>query len=80
MMSRDDPTRRSFEPYTGAPMTLGNMRHNRVRTLDAWCLARGCNHHHLPLPGAASGHLACARKPDGLARALPNNVGLLKFG
>jgi hypothetical protein len=26
-------------------MTLGNMRANGVRTLDAWCQARGCNHH-----------------------------------
>jgi len=40
-MSRDDPTRRSFEAYTGLPMTLGNMRANGVRTLDAWCLGRG---------------------------------------
>jgi len=45
MMSRDDPTRRSFERYTGPPMTLGNMRPNRIHSLDAWCLARGCNRH-----------------------------------
>jgi len=45
MMSRDDPTRRPFEGYTGPLMTLGNMRANGVRMLDAWCLARGCNHH-----------------------------------
>jgi hypothetical protein len=25
-------------------MTLGNMRANRVRTLAAWRLGRGCNH------------------------------------
>ncbi len=34
-------------------------------------------------PGAASGHPACARKqplPDSLAHALPNSVGLFKFG
>jgi hypothetical protein len=31
--------------YSGPPMTLGNMRANGVRTLDAWCSARGCNHH-----------------------------------
>jgi hypothetical protein len=24
-------------------MTLGNMRANRVRTLAAWCLGRGCD-------------------------------------
>jgi len=28
-------------------MTLGNMRENGVRTLDAWCLARECNHHSM---------------------------------
>ena len=27
-----------------APMTLGNMRANGVRTLAVWCLGRGCNH------------------------------------
>jgi hypothetical protein len=27
------------------PMTLGNMRANGVRTLESWCLGRGCNHH-----------------------------------
>jgi hypothetical protein len=27
-----------------APMTLGNMRANGVRTLAAWCLGRGSNH------------------------------------
>jgi hypothetical protein len=27
------------------PMTLGNMRANGVRSIDAWCLGRGCNHH-----------------------------------
>jgi len=27
-----------------APMTLGNMRANGVRTLAMWCLSRGCNH------------------------------------
>jgi len=26
------------------PMSLGNMRQNGVRTLAAWCSARGCNH------------------------------------
>jgi hypothetical protein len=26
-------------------MTLGNMHANGVHTLDAWCAARGCNHH-----------------------------------
>jgi hypothetical protein len=26
-------------------MTLGNMRSLGVRTLDAWCAARGCHHH-----------------------------------
>ena len=30
--------------YPPAPMTLGNMRANGVRTLAAWCLGRGCNH------------------------------------
>jgi len=44
-MSRDNPPRRSFERYTGPPMTLGNMRQNGVRTLDAWCLGRDCHHH-----------------------------------
>jgi len=38
-----------FDCYTGPPMTLGNMRANGVRTLDAWCLARGCHHHLLRL-------------------------------
>jgi hypothetical protein len=28
-----------------APMTLGNMRANGVRTLAVWCGALGCNHH-----------------------------------
>jgi hypothetical protein len=28
-----------------APMTLGNMRSNGVRTLAAWCLGRGCDHY-----------------------------------
>jgi len=31
-------------PSGSAPMTLGNMRANGVRTLAAWCLGRGCNH------------------------------------
>jgi NAD(P)-dependent dehydrogenase (short-subunit alcohol dehydrogenase family) len=31
--------------YDGPPMTLGNMRANGVRTLDAWCLGRDCHHH-----------------------------------
>jgi hypothetical protein len=26
-------------------MTPGNMRANGVRTLAAWCIGRGCNHH-----------------------------------
>jgi hypothetical protein len=29
-------------------MTLGNMRANGVRTLDVWCLGRGCHHHRVP--------------------------------
>lgn len=29
---------------TFQPMTLGNMRQNGVRTLAAWCSARGCHH------------------------------------
>jgi hypothetical protein len=28
-------------------VTLGNMRANSVRTLAAWCLGRGCNHHRV---------------------------------
>jgi hypothetical protein len=32
-------------PYKPAPMTLGNMRANGVRTLAAWCLSRDCDHH-----------------------------------
>jgi hypothetical protein len=28
-------------PYNSAPMTLGNIRANGVRTLAAWCLGRG---------------------------------------
>jgi len=28
-------------------MTLGNMRANGVRTLDAWCLGRDCHHHRV---------------------------------
>ena len=31
-------------PSGSAPMTLGNMRANGVRTLAAWCHGRGCNH------------------------------------
>jgi hypothetical protein len=31
--------------YVYPPMTLGNMRSLGVRTLDAWCTGRGCNHH-----------------------------------
>ena len=34
-------------PSGSAPMTLGNMRTNAVRTLAAWCLGRGCNHHRV---------------------------------
>ena len=45
MMSRDDPPRRSFERYTGPPMTLRDTRENGIRTLDAWCLGRDCHHH-----------------------------------
>jgi hypothetical protein len=45
----------SFSGYAGtvtravkpAPMTLGNMRANGVRTLAAWCLGRGCNRHRV---------------------------------
>ena len=44
-MPRDDARTSPTGRYDGPPMTLGNMRANRVRTLDAWCLARGCNHH-----------------------------------
>jgi hypothetical protein len=28
-----------------APMTLGNMRANGVRTIAVWCAARDCHHH-----------------------------------
>jgi hypothetical protein len=28
-------------------VTLGNMRANGVRTLAAWCLGRGCDHHRV---------------------------------
>ncbi len=35
----------SIGRYDGPPMTLGNMRANSVRTLDAWCLGRDCHHH-----------------------------------
>ena len=28
-------------------MPLGNMRANGVRTLAAWCLGRGCDHHRV---------------------------------
>jgi hypothetical protein len=44
-MSRDDPPRGPFARYTRPPMTLGNMRVNGIQTLDAWCTARGCQHH-----------------------------------
>jgi hypothetical protein len=30
-----------------APMTLGNMRTNGLRTLATWCLGRGCNHYFI---------------------------------
>ena len=46
-MSRDDPNHGPRPRYSGPPMTLGNMRANEVRTLDAWCSARGCNHHSI---------------------------------
>jgi hypothetical protein len=46
-MSRDDPAPHPPSRYSGPPMTLGNMRANGVRTLDAWCQARGCNHHSI---------------------------------
>jgi len=31
-------------PSDPAPMTLGNMRANGVRTLAVWCLGRNCGH------------------------------------
>jgi hypothetical protein len=45
----------SFFGYAGmvthavkpAPMTLGNMRANGVRTLAAWCLGRVCVRHRV---------------------------------
>ncbi len=46
-MSRDDQAHQRFERYTGPPMTLGNMRQNRVGTLDVWCQGRDCNHHRV---------------------------------
>ena len=33
--------------YSCPPMTVGNMRANGVRTLGAWCLARGRDHHRV---------------------------------
>ncbi len=33
--------------HTCPPMTLGNMRANGVRTLDAWCLGQGCDHYRV---------------------------------
>jgi len=44
-MPRDGARTSPTDRYSGPPMTLGNMRENGVRTLDAWCLARGCHHH-----------------------------------
>jgi hypothetical protein len=32
---------------TGLPMILGNIRAKGIRTLAAWCLGRGCNHHRV---------------------------------
>jgi hypothetical protein len=34
-------------PPNPAPMTVANMRTNGVRTLAAWCLGRGCDHHFI---------------------------------
>jgi hypothetical protein len=51
-MTREDGTGGPFTRYDGPPMTLGNMRANGVRTLDAWCQARGC-HHHSTVDGLA---------------------------
>src|SRR5450631_2703697 len=34
-------------PGSPASTTLGNMRANGVRTLAAWCLGHGCNHHSI---------------------------------
>jgi len=44
-MPRDGAITSPIGRYTGPPMTLGNMRENGVRTVDVWCLARGCNRH-----------------------------------
>ena len=44
-MSRDDPAPGAPSRYAGPPMTLGNMRTNGFRTLDAWYQASGRNHH-----------------------------------
>jgi hypothetical protein len=74
-MSRDDPAVGPYSRHSGPPMTLGNMRANGVRTLDAWCSARGCNHHSIvdvseladDVPGAVHGAPAALhplRPPD----------------
>jgi len=44
-MPRDGARTPSTGDYNGPPMTLGNMRANGVRTLDAWCLGGDCHHH-----------------------------------
>ena len=46
-MPRDGTRTSSIGRYDGPPMTLGNMRANGVRTLDAWCLGRDCHHHRV---------------------------------
>jgi hypothetical protein len=44
-MPRDGARTSPLGRYDGPPMTLGDMRENGVRTLDAWCLGRDCHHH-----------------------------------
>jgi len=54
-MPRDGARTSPTDRYDGPPMTLGNMRANGVRSLDAWCLGRDC-HHHRVLDVSAMGH------------------------
>jgi len=64
--ARTSPTGR----YNGPSMTLGNMRENGVRTLDAWCLGRDCHHHRTLDVDAMPDDLRSVDRPATAMRAL----------
>jgi hypothetical protein len=78
-MFRDDPDRKPFERYSGPPMTLGNMRHNGVRSLMVSCpachretvLDVEANPDDVPLP-AFGPHMVCTKCGMIGAAARPN--------